>query len=103
MRYVTRRIALLTAALMIIAIPVLAEESTGSKVMVPDQQTGKLECLLAKDNSCDRVGTPESRIDRIRDEINKGTTVYSNDELKMLNNELDKANSDLNDAYGGGA
>lgn len=103
MRYVTRRIAFLTAALMIVALPVLAEEATGNKLMEPAQQDGKVQCLLVAANSCDRVGTFQSRIDTISNEIKKGTAVYSNDELRILNNELDNAIRDLNDAYGGGA
>jgi len=88
---------------MIVALPVLAEDATGRKMVDPAQQGGKAECLLVAKNSCDRVGTPESRINTITNEINKGTAVYSDQELIILNNELDKAISDLNDAYGGGA
>ncbi len=102
MRHLKRRIALSTAALMLVALPVLAEEATKGQMMEPAQQEGKVQCLLVAQNDCARVGISEGRIDKIRTEINKGTAVYSNDELQILNNELDKAISDLNDAYGGG-
>jgi len=103
MRHVTMRIALLTAALMIVTVPVFAEETTNSTMLEPSQQTGKVECLLVAVNSCEKGITPQSQIDVIMNEINKGTSVYTNEELRILNNELDKANSDLFDAYGGGA
>lgn len=93
----------MTAALMMVALPVLAEDATERKMIDPAQQGGKVECLLVAQNSCAREGTPDTRIDKIRNEINKGTAVYSNQELRILNDELDKAISDLNDAYGGGA
>jgi hypothetical protein len=108
MRHVIKRIALSTAALMLVALPVLADDSTlgngatQSEMIQPEQQNGKVECMLVAQNDCARIGASESRIDRITDEINKGTAVYTNEELQILNNELDKAINDRNDAYGGG-
>jgi hypothetical protein len=101
MKRVAKRIALLTAALMVVALPVLADEATENKQMNPAEQGGKVECLIVAMNSCDRVGTAENQIDRITTEINKGSAVYTRDELKTLNDELDRANSDLRDEYGG--
>jgi len=103
MKYLTRRISLLSAALMLIALPVLAEDGTMGQMTEPAQQNEKVGCLLVAKNNCVQAGSPESRIDKIRTEINKGTDVYTADELIILNNELDKATSDLIDAYGGGA
>jgi hypothetical protein len=85
-----------------VSLPVFAEETTKSTMIEPAQQNVKAECLLVAVNNCDRGLTPQSRIDFLTNEINKGTAVYSNEELKTLNNELDRANSDLMDAYGGG-
>jgi hypothetical protein len=103
MKLTMRRVSLLSAALMLVALPVLAEDETMSQLTEPAQQNGKAECLLVAKNNCVQVGSPESRIDKIMIEIKKGTDVYSTDELMILNNELDKATSDLIDAYGGGA
>ena len=102
MRHITKRIALLTAALMAVSCPVLADEMINSNSADPAQQGGKAECLLVAVNSCELGVTPQNRIDMIQTEINKGTAVYNDDELRILNNELNKALSDLNDAYGGG-
>ena len=109
MRHANKRIALSTAALMMAALPVLADDATWGngategKMMYHEQQNGKVECMLVTNNDCARRGASESRIDRIRDEIKKGSAVYTKEELQILNNALDKAITDRNDAYGGGA
>jgi hypothetical protein len=105
MRYVTKRIALLTAALSIVALPVLADDLSGGKWAEPAQQPeGKDECLIVAMSTCDRVGTIQGRIDTILNEIKKGTAVYTEDELRILQNKLEDANREMNEAYvGGGA
>jgi hypothetical protein len=108
MRHVRKRIALSLAALMMVALPVLADDSTWgngatqSEMNNPEQQNGKVECMLVAENDCARRGASESRIDRIQNEINKGSAVYTREELQILNDKLDKAKSERNDAYGGG-
>jgi hypothetical protein len=93
---------------MMVALPVLADDATWgnnatrSEMKDPAQENGKVECMLVAENDCARRGASESRIDMLRDEINKGNAVYTNEELQILNNDLDRAISDRNDAYGGG-
>ena len=107
MRHLSKSIAVSTAALVMGALPVLADDAswgngaTENRMMNPDQN-GKVECMLVAQNNCADQGISRSRIDRIRDEINKGSAVYTTEELQILNNELDRAVNDLNDAYGGG-
>jgi len=103
MKYLMKRVSLLSAALMLISLPVLAEDGAMGRMTEPARQNEKVGCLLVAKNNCVQAGSPESRIDKIRTEINKGTDVYTAEELIILNNELDKATSDLIDAYGGGA
>jgi hypothetical protein len=87
MRCVIKRLTLLAAALMLMAMPVLAAEGTMEKSFDPGQQTGKDECLLvAKNCQADAI---QERIDRINKEIGRGTDVYTNDELKSLNRQLE--------------
>lgn len=87
MRCVIKRITLLAAALMLMAMPVLAAEGTMEKSLDQGQQAGKDECLLvAKD--C-QANTIQERIDRIQVEIGRGTGVYTNDELKSLERQLE--------------
>lgn len=103
MRHIIKRIALLSAALMVAALPALADEVRDKAMMEPDQNSDRVECLLVAMNGCDRVGSTESRIDRITNEINKGSAVYTQEELKILNNQLDQAREELLVEYGGGA
>jgi hypothetical protein len=88
MRYISKRIALLAPALMLLAAPVFAEEGAIDKMNeLQGQQGGKDECLLvAKNCQADAI---QERIERIKTEIDRGPSVYSNDELKTLNKELE--------------
>ena len=95
--------ALLAASLMIFAVPVLADEGMMSPTAEPEQQGGKNECLLVARNCTGSLDTVSEKIVRIQDEINKGTRVYTNDELRTLQNKLDDSNRTLNDLMQGGA
>ena len=97
MRYVIRRITVLTAALLVLALPLLAAEG---QIMGPAQQSSKNECLL--NNDCGRVQTFQDRIDEIKGEINKGTAVYTNEELGILNKKLKDTISQRGHAYESG-
>ena len=95
MRCVIKRISLLAAALMIVAVPVLADEGSMDNKFQQGQQTEKNECLLMAVNCGNQVDTIQQRIDRIQKEISRGTDVYTSDELRMLNRELEEANKIL--------
>jgi hypothetical protein len=97
MRRIIRRISLLAAALMIVAVPVLAEEGSVMQRMEPAEQGVKNECLLVAKNCGDQRDTIMERIDRIQNEIKKGTDVYTNEELNRLQDKLDDANRTLNE------
>lgn len=107
MKHMGKRIAVSTAALAIGALPVLADDATwgtgASEDTMSDtgSESGKAECMLVAQNNCIREGISENRVDRITDEINKGSATYTKEELQLLNDELDKAKSDMMDAYGG--
>ncbi len=103
MRRIMFRITLLAAALMIIAAPVLAEDRAEMPGMNPAEQGLKNECLLVSMNCGNQVDSIQERIDRIQIEIGRGTSVYTNDELKRLENRLDEANRTLNELMMGGA
>ncbi|MBK5277081.1 MAG: hypothetical protein JJE30_18800 [Desulfuromonadales bacterium] len=86
MKAIARTITVLAAALLIAAVPVLAEEGGMGQ---QQQNFNNSECLLvAKNCPTDSI---QERIQRIQGEINKGTSVYTNDELRRLNNELEDA------------
>lgn len=105
MRSITRKIVLLTAALMMVAVPVVADEGATNLAKDPPMQQGeKNECLLVAMNCGNQVDSIQQRIERIQREIGRGTAVYSNDELGRLREQLDEANRVLNDiTFGGGA
>lgn len=66
--------------------PVMAEES-GLK----DQKGYKDECLLVAINCGNEIITLDQKIDKLQKEIAKGTTVYTDDELRILREQLHNA------------
>jgi uncharacterized small protein (DUF1192 family) len=99
MRSVIHKFSFLAAALMLVAVPVLAQEMSEGATMGPGpaEQGVKNECLLVAMNCADRVDSIQERIDRLQNEIRRGTAVYTNDELKKLQDKLDDANRIFND------
>jgi hypothetical protein len=95
MRNMLRRLTLLAAALMIMAVPVLAAEGSMDRMIEQGQQVNKNECLLAAVNCPNQVDTLQQRIDRIRGEIARGTDVYTTDELRRLDRELEETTKNL--------
>lgn len=102
MRSMIHKITLLAAALMIMTVPVLAAEGTMEKSFGQGEQGGKNECLLVAMNCANQVDTIQQRIERIQKEIGRGTNVYTKDELKRLERDLEDANNTLKDLNMGG-
>ena len=90
MRCIINRLTLLAAALMIVAVPALADEGSMGSKFEPGQMADKNECLLVAKNCVS--DTVQERINRIESEIKRGTDVYSTDEIKQLQKELDENN-----------
>ena len=101
MRCIIKRLTLLAAALMLIAVPVFAAEGTMDQ-MGQGQQEGKDVCLLVASSCPVQEDAIQLRIDRIQREIDKGNAVYTNDELKTLQRDLNNEMKTLNDRYIGG-
>jgi hypothetical protein len=102
MRGFIRKITLLAAALMIMAVPALSDEGATGRMFEQNQQGVKDQCLLASMSCKDQVDSIHQRIDRIRGEISRGTGVYTADELKRLERQLEEATRNLNDLTMGG-
>jgi acetylglutamate synthase len=106
MRAIARTITVMAAALMIAAVPVLAEEGvpfqteTGS-MSQQEESVNNRECLLVAQNC--PTESIQNRIDRIQTEIGRGSSVYSNDELNTLRQELEDNQQLLNSEMSGGA
>jgi hypothetical protein len=85
-------VSVLAAAMFFSAVPVLGDEYTGTNtdLQSPTMQEGqKDECLLVAMNCLnDRIDTVRQRVDRLKKEIAKGADVYSDQELKALNEQL---------------
>jgi len=76
---------------MLFSAPVRSEE--GSVYGTQGEATApKDECLLVAMNCKDNVDSVQQRIDKLQNEIGKGTAVYTADELRILNRKLDEAN-----------
>lgn len=101
MRHVISKIALIAATLMIMAVPVLADEGAANPAMEPAAQGGKNECLLVAMNCANQVDSIQQRIDRIQNEINRGNAVYTNEELNKLQNQLDDARKNFDELVTG--
>ncbi|KAB0670529.1 hypothetical protein F6V30_10335 [Oryzomonas sagensis] len=89
---------LAAAAMLFSAVPLLADDYTGA-TMDPDmkaiQETQKDECLLVAMNCpTDRADTVQQRIDRLNREIDKGSAVYTDQELQQLKEQLKWLNED---------
>jgi uncharacterized protein involved in exopolysaccharide biosynthesis len=102
MRCIIRKLSLLAAALMILAVPALADEGSVVKGFDQGQQVEKNECLLVAMNCANQEDTIQQRIDRIKGEISRGTDVYSRDELRRLDRELEEATKTLEQLSFGG-
>lgn len=91
MKALIRNISIMAATLFIATVPVLAVEGTMGHAQ---PQVHKSECLLlAKNCPTDSI---QERITRIQGEIDKGTAVYTQDELRRLNQQLKEAQATLN-------
>jgi hypothetical protein len=104
MRRLINKIVSIAAALMIMAVPVLANDLSVIPSREPaEQNPGKDQCLIVAMNCGDRADSIQNRIDAIQTEINKGSAVYTDDELGVLRRRLDAEKNDLKEAYSGGA
>lgn len=104
MKRLITKIGLLSAALLIVAGPAMADDQSVIPTREPEAfPSGKDQCLLVAMNCGDRAESIQNRIDMIQREINKGTAVYTEDELKALQRKLENEKRDLLDANVGGA
>lgn len=80
-----------------IIIIMLAAFITSASVpaFAEDMKSSKDECLLASKGCKDEVDSIQTKIKKLQTEINKGTKVYSADEIKKLDAKLKEANQIL--------
>lgn len=102
MRRMISKLSILVAALMIMAVPVLAEEGSVKTMMDEANKADKNECLLVAMNCGNQVDSIQQRINRITKEIGRGTDVYTKDELRRLKDQLEDANKTLDSLVNSG-
>jgi len=100
MRTLSLFISALLATLLTAVGPALsAEKKTIDQMLLPEKD----ECLLLARNCNDNSYVIEQRIERLRQEINKGNLIYTDDELNILRQKLNDANRTLDFIYREGA
>lgn len=81
------------AGAMFFVTPARSEEMSGVGGNGVNMNNTKDECLLmAKNCSADTI---QERIERITNEIKRGTVVYTSDELRTLENQLEEYKKDI--------
>lgn len=96
MRRVTSMLTILAASFLLSGSILMAAEAD----IANDAQ--KDECLLASMNCAQSVDSIQMRIERLNNEISKGTDVYSSDELNVLKSKLEDINKQLDVILSGG-
>jgi TolA-binding protein len=102
MKRIATKLAVLTAATLISAVPVLAGTEMSPMGMAQGDRIQKDECLLVSQNCRNSVDSIQQRIDKLSREISKGTSVYNQQELRQLEFKLREENQMLSDLTRGG-
>ena len=93
----TSVLSALTISTMLVALPVfsgegikvaIGEYGQGNQTETSEQYGKKDECLLIAKNCANETDTIQERIERLHNEILKGTDVYTPEELNTLNRQL---------------
>lgn len=97
-------VSVLAAAIFFSAAPVRADEyggaPMGQETQTMQQQGQKDQCLLVALNCpSGQADTVQQRVDRLKREISKGSEVYSDQELKVLNEQLKWIQQDSGNIY----
>lgn len=94
MKTVSIAVAMVAASMLFTVIPAFAEDGTtglSNEYGVNrqfDMKAHKDECLIVARNCSGGLDDIMQRVDRLRKEIDKGSDVYTPDELKSLHEQL---------------
>jgi len=92
--WLTTLCVLMSSAILPAAVPLLADET--ETIDPQDQQTHqKDECLLAARRCGNSAISIQDKIERLKEEIDKGRAVYTLEELNTLQQKLDEVNRTL--------
>lgn len=85
MRRLLAGVSAAALSLLVATVPLIAaENSKKEELLIPKKD----QCLLFAKNCDDNAYVIQQRIDRLRNEIQKGSSVYSNEELNILKKRL---------------
>ena len=101
MKRIATKFAVLTAVTLISAMPVLAGERDMG--MGSGEHHQKDQCLLVSMSCRNSVDSIQQRIDRLNREISRGSSVYTQQELRQLEYQLRDAHQTLDSLLRGGA
>lgn len=93
MKTLAYRLTLVAASVMLLAMPVRSAEKDAFDGKDMGGGGAKDECLLVAKNCV--ADTIQERIDRVTNEIKRGTDVYTPDELKRLEIQLNNYEKEL--------
>ena len=104
-------LSVLTISTILVAVPVFSYDGAegvmggsgqGTQKEPYEQHGKKDECLLVAKNCANETDTIQERIERLHNEILKGSDVYTPDELNTLNRQLKDEYKYLYDLTKGG-
>jgi len=96
MRRMISMLATVTVSVLLSAFSLMAAEADVANDAVRD------ECLLSAVKCEQSVDSIQMRIERLNNEISKGTDVYTVDELNVLKRKLEEINKHLDTIMSGG-
>lgn len=99
MRRIALVIAAFAASMMLGALPAFSAEEITEQ---PGQAQQKDECLLLAKNCPEEVYSIQDRINALQREIGKGSAVYTQEELNILNQKLNDTYREYSDMLEGG-
>ena len=85
--------SIIAVLLLSMSAPLLAEDMSNKAPM----EDGKNQCLLYSKKCKDNVDSLQERINKLNNEISKGTTTYKPEEIKKLDEKLKEANDMLDE------
>jgi hypothetical protein len=96
MKKILYLLILLAINAVLYAAPIRAEDDGANDFGLKEQKGYKDECLLIAVNCSNDFVSIEKKVEKLQKEILKGRAVYTDDELRILKEQLNDANRILN-------
>jgi hypothetical protein len=100
MRRLLAGVSAAALSLLVAAVPLIAAENAKKEeLLIPKKD----QCLLFAKNCDDNAYVIQQRVDRLRNEIQKGSAVYTDEELNILKKRLNNSEKALEFIFNEGA